>query len=209
MRAIAITALWVAIGTEIVWIMARVVRQDAGLGIILYAACVTLTLAGLAASRGRFRWAVTVVRMFIGVAFLGSVGDRFGLFGSPGAPGVSWGNFTNFAIYTGQMNSFLPNGMIPALAAAESVIEGVLGLGMLFGAWLRVTVWASSVLLFLFGIAMTISLGVSSQFPYAVFVLATGGWLLASVDASFISADALFARARRPPSHWSARRMRE
>jgi len=58
---------------------------------------------------------------------------------------------------------------------------------MLLGAWLRVTAWASSVLLFLFGIAMTISLGVSSQFPYAVFVLGSGGWVLAYAVRAAVS----------------------
>jgi len=194
MKAIAIGALWVAIATETIWIVAKIMQRDTSLGIILYAACVTLTLVGLAVSRGRSPWIATIVRVFIGVAFLGSVGDRFGVFGGPGAPGVSWGNFSSFAIYTGQVNSFLPNVVIPALAASESLIEGVLGLGMLLGAWVRVTVWASSALLFLFGIAMTVSLGVASQCPYAVFVLGSGGWVLATIDASFISADALRRR---------------
>src|SRR6266404_1860085 len=116
------------------------------------------------------------------------------IFGPPGTPGVSWGNFRNFTTYTAQVNSFLPAVVIPALAVIESVIEGILGLAMLLGACLRVTGWASSALLFLFGIAMTISLGVTSQFPFAVFVLAAGAWVLAILGPSFASIDALVAK---------------
>lgn len=104
------------------------------------------------------------------------------------------GNFENFTIYTGEVNSFVPAAFIPALAAIESLFEGVLGLTMLVGAFLRVTLPASSVLLFLFGIAMTLSLGITSQFAFAVFVLATGTWVLAILGASLASIDALMVR---------------
>ncbi len=154
--------------------------------------------------------------MFVGVAFLSAVCDRFGILGPPGTPGISWGNFRNFTAYTAQVNSFLPAATIPALAVVESIIEGALGLAMLVGAFLHVTAWASSALLFVFGIAMTVSLGVASQFPFAVFVLAAGTWVLAVLDPSFASIDALAARmgytrhsthARYP--HWNQRRARE
>ena len=196
MRRIAFGALWAAIATETWWIVAKIIRQHGSLGGVTYGACVTVAFIGLAATRGRYRWMASILRMFIGVAFLGSVCDRLGIFGAPGTPGVSWGNIGNFTTYTGQVNSFLPAAAIPALAVIESVIEGVLGLGLLIGVWLRVTVWASSVLLGLFAFAMTVSLGITSQFPFAVFVLATGGWVLTTTDASFLSSDTLLVRSR-------------
>ncbi len=194
MKKTAFAALWMALAVQALWIAIRILHQHATPGSVSYPGAVTLAFAALALTRGRYRWITALLRIFVGVAFLSAVCDRFGIFGPPGTPGVSWGNFRNFTTYTAQVNSFLPAVVIPALAVIESVIEGILGLAMLLGACLRVTGWASSALLFLFGIAMTISLGVTSQFPFAVFVLAAGAWVLAILGPSFASIDALVAK---------------
>ncbi len=216
MKKFAFGALWVALAVQALWIVVRIIRQPATPGSVSYPAAVTVAFAALVVTRGRYRWIAGVLRMFVGVAFLSAVCDRFGILGPPGTPGISWGNFRNFTAYTAQVNSFLPAATIPALAVVESIIEGALGLAMLVGAFLHVTAWASSALLFVFGIAMTVSLGVASQFPFAVFVLAAGTWVLAVLDPSFASIDALAARmgytrhsthARYP--HWNQRRARE
>ena len=197
MKRIAFGALWVAIVVQTVWIVIQLFHQHAHSSGALYAPLVTIGFAALALTRDHFRWIAAILRMFVGVAFLSSVCDRFGLFGGPGTPGVSWGNFSNFVAYTGQVNSFLPAGVIPSLAVIESIIEGVLGLAMLIGAGLPATTWASAALLCSFGIAMTISLGIASPFPYAVFVIAAGAWALATIDASLFSLDGLLLRLRR------------
>jgi len=197
MRFWALVALWVAIVRESAWVIPQVIHQHGKVGTILYPLAITIGFAALAVTRGRYRWITAMLRIFIGIAFLGAVCDRFGIFGGPGTPGVSWGNFKNFIIYTGQVNSFLPMAVIPTLAVMESIIEGLLGLAMLLGAGLRVTVWASTALLFLLGAAMTISLGLSSTFPFAVFVLAAGAFLMANLDSSFLSVDLLFRRWHR------------
>lgn|GEM_PF-370380 len=197
MRTVAIGALWVAVAGQGAWIISH---QRGNSGTILYPLAVTLGFATLAVTGGRYRWITAMLRIFVGIAFLSAVGDRLGIFGSPGTPGVSWGTFRNFVIYTGQVNSFLPLAVIPTLAVVESIIEGLLGLGMLLGLALRVTVLGSTVLLFLFGVAMTISLGLSSTYPFAVFVLATGTFLMTNVDSYFLSVDLLVRRGPRRAS---------
>jgi hypothetical protein len=160
---------------------------------------VTVGFVSLAVSGGRYRWINALLRVFIGIAFVGAVCDRLGFFGGPGTPGVSWGNFKNFTDYTGQVNSFLPTTLIPAIAVIETVIEGLLGLAMLLGVGLRFTVWASAVLLCLLGTAMTISFGFSSTFPFAVFVLAAGALVMTGTDCSVMGLDALVARGSQLP----------
>jgi uncharacterized membrane protein YphA (DoxX/SURF4 family) len=142
----------------------------------------------------RFRLIPALLRIFIGVAFVSAIFDRLGLFGGPGTPGVSWGNFQNFISYTAQVNSFLPGRIIPLLAVVESFIEGGLGIAMLLGPAVRPASIASAALLFAFGIAMTVSLGVSSEFSFAVFVLAAGALMIPTVDSALLSLDALQAR---------------
>jgi hypothetical protein len=61
----------------------------------------------------------------------------------------------------------------------------------------RAVAVAAAALLLLFGAAMTVSLGLASQFPYAVFVLAAGALTLSTSDASVVSVDGLVARLRR------------
>jgi hypothetical protein len=197
MKRIAFSALWASIAAQIVWIVIQRLNPHGNSNGTLYSLVVTVGFGALALTRGRFRAVATVLRIFVGVAFLGSVFDRFGFFGGAGKAGVSWGNFANFIAYTRQVNSFLPAGVIPALAVIESIIEGLLGLVMLIGVLLPATTWASAALLCLFGLAMTISLGISSQFFYAVFVIAAGTWTLATIDASWLSLDSLLSRVRR------------
>jgi len=199
MRTIGIGALWVAIVGQSAWII-QVIHRQGKYETLLYPLGVTLGFAALAVTGGRYRWIAAMLRIFVGIAFLSAIGDRLGIFGGPGTPGASWGSFRNFIIYTGQVNSFLPLTVIPTLAVIETVIEGLLGFGMLLGLGLRVAVLGSTVLLFLFGLAMTISLGLPSTFPFAVFVLATGTFLMTNVDSSFLSIDRLVRKRLRQAS---------
>ena len=56
------------------------------------------------------------LRLALGLSFLSALADRFGLWGTFGQPNVSWGNFARFVAYTGKLNWFLPEALIPALA---------------------------------------------------------------------------------------------
>lgn len=195
-RNFSLSLLWVSVAAQATWIVTLLLRPGGNHGGVAYAAGVTIAFAVLALTRARYRWIAGLLRILIGIALFGSVGDRLGWFGGPGAPGVSWGNFANFIIYTGQVNAFLPAAVIPALAVIESIVEGVLGLALLVGVGGRATLLASTLLLLLFGVAMSVSLGLMSQFPFAVFVLAAGGWVLANADATFLSIDAWRAQRR-------------
>jgi putative oxidoreductase len=83
-------------------------------------------------------------RAALGVSFLLSVSDRLGFYGDPSERGVSWGTFERFLGYAAEVNAFLPASVIPFLGTAATV-------------------------LFLFGSAMAISIGIKSPFDYSVF----------------------------------------
>jgi hypothetical protein len=152
--------------------------------VLTYPAFVMLAFAAFALTPARLPWLKPLLRIFIGLAFAEAVCDRLGLFGKPGAPGVSWGNFANFTAYTAQVNLFLPKAMIPSLAIVETVIEGSLGIAMTLGVAVKRVCLASAVLLCAFAIAMSVSLGFGSRFPFAVPVLAGGAFLLAASEDS-------------------------
>ena len=50
------------------------------------------------------RWATAAFRVAMGVTFLSPVADRFGLWGPPGAPNVSLGNWDRFPAYSTRLN---------------------------------------------------------------------------------------------------------
>lgn len=121
------------------------------------------------------RLAILYARIALGTAFLSAVADRFGLWGRYGG----WGNFANFTAYTAQVNSFMPAVIVPFLAWAATVAELLLGIGLILGLWLRWVALGAAILLFLFGTAMAISLGVKSPLDYSVFSASAAAALLA------------------------------
>jgi hypothetical protein len=122
MKKCALWMLWIVIAVQTGWMVLQVAKPQQSSGVLGYVGFVTVAFAALAATRGRVRWLATALRIFIGMAFVSAVCDRLGMFGPPGTPGVSWGNFRNFITYTGQVTSFLPAVVIPGLAIVETLI---------------------------------------------------------------------------------------
>jgi uncharacterized membrane protein YphA (DoxX/SURF4 family) len=127
------------------------------------------------------RLAEVSARLALGSAFLSSVADRFGFWGSFGSKNVSWGDFAHFVQYTGMVNSFLPARMIPALAWMATIAETAFGLCLILGIYRRVVTIASVVLLLMFALAMSVSFGVKPAIDYGVFTAASAAFLLVAM----------------------------
>jgi len=196
MKRLAFWILGVALVAQIAWIAIERVHSQRGWSGLLYPLFVTIGFTALALTREHFRFIPALLRIFIGIAFVSAICDRFRTVRRARYTGSVVGYFENFVSYTAQVNSFLPGRMIPALAVVESFIEGALGIAMLLGLAVRPVSIASTALLSALGVAMTVSLGVSSQFSFAVFVLAAGAFVIANVDATLLSLDTLRARFR-------------
>ncbi|PYP10522.1 MAG: hypothetical protein DMD56_08755 [Gemmatimonadetes bacterium] len=122
------------------------------------------------------RWAVRYARWALGAAFLSGIASRFGWWGA----NKGYGNFANFVRYTAEVNAFMPAFTIPFLAWAATVAELGLGIALITGFQPRWTALGSAVLLALFAIAMTISLGLRSPLDYSVFSASACALLLYS-----------------------------
>ena len=120
------------------------------------------------------------LRLALGVSFLSAVAGRFGLWGAFGQPSVSWGSFARFVAYTGKLNWFLPEALIPALAITATCAEALLGLCLVIGWRTRSAALMSGVLLILFGVTMAVALGVKAPLDFSVFSAAGGAFLLAT-----------------------------
>ena len=124
------------------------------------------------------KFAEVYLRIALGAAFLSALADRFGLWGPPGKPGVAWGDFAHFTQYAAMVNSFLPAGVIPAVAWAATVAETTFALALILGIYKRVVTLGAAMLLLLFASAMTISFGIKAPLDYSVFGASAGAFLL-------------------------------
>lgn len=121
------------------------------------------------------RASILYARIALGAAFLSGIASRFGLYGKD----VGYGNFANFLKYTAEVNAFMPASAIPFLGWSATIAEFVLGIALILGFWSRWVALASALLLVLFGLAMTISLGIKSPLDYSVFSASAAAVLLA------------------------------
>lgn len=136
--------------------------------VVVVGAGVVVAATALAADRMP-RWAWWSARAFsalVGLELLGSVADRFGLLGSPGEAGVSWGAWQEFVDYTAQL---LPwSGMPELFATAATVAEAGLGVLLIAGVLPRLVHGATAALLVVFGLAMVTTVGANEVGRYAV-----------------------------------------
>jgi uncharacterized membrane protein YphA (DoxX/SURF4 family) len=136
-------------------------------------------------------YAALLLRIGIGVGFLSAVADRFGLWGPFGQPNVEWGDFSRFLEYTHTLNWYLPAGMIPLLGGIATGAEILFGLLILVGWHTRVAALLSGLLLLMFGVAMTLALGIKAPLNFAVLTGVGGALLLANCEGFPFSVDEL------------------
>lgn len=122
-----------------------------------------------------------LLRLALSAGFLSAIVDRFGLYGPPGASGVSWGDWTHFVQYVAFLNWFAPKALIPALATIETIIEFSLAVALLTGLYERIVAWASAALLTSFALTMTIAHGIKAPLGYGVFTAVAAALLLGAV----------------------------
>jgi hypothetical protein len=123
-----------------------------------------------------------LLRIALAIGFLSAVADRFGLWGPPGSPGVSWGDLTRFNAYVAKLNWFMPARMIPVVGWASTVAETGLALTPLIGWKLRWVSLASALLLLSFAATMTVALGSKAPLTFSVFTAAAAAFLLFAVQ---------------------------
>jgi uncharacterized membrane protein YphA (DoxX/SURF4 family) len=122
-----------------------------------------------------------LLRLALGITFLVSVADRFGVLGPYGAKNVSWGDWKHFVQYVATLNWFVPKALIPALSALETIIETTLGIALLVGIYQRIVAWCSAALLLSFALTMSVALGIVAPLSYSVFSAFAAALLLGAV----------------------------
>src|SRR5262249_939391 len=137
------------------------------------------------------RYTILYVRLALGITFLASVTDRFGLWGPPGPSNVAWGNFDNFLAYTAQLNPSLPTAWIPTLGWIVTLAEVACGLALIVGFQTRRVAVVSGLLLLAFALGMTMGLGIKAPLNFSVFAASAGASLLATTARNAARIDIL------------------
>jgi uncharacterized membrane protein YphA (DoxX/SURF4 family) len=133
------------------------------------------------------------LRFALGLTFLYSVGDRFGLWGPPRTRGVNWGNFQHFSQYTGKITAFMPHSWTGIAAWGANVLESF-GICLVLGLGIRPAALGSGVLLAIFALSMTATTGLGSALTLSVFSASAGAFLLAHAPPDSISVDSFITR---------------
>ena len=115
------------------------------------------------------------LRVAIAVTMLSAVADRFGLWGK----NSTWGNWQNFEKYTAELTFFLPAALSKFSAYAATSFEIILPVMLILGFKTKIAAIASGILLLIFALSMSISLGIKAPFDYSVWVGSAAAFLLA------------------------------
>jgi uncharacterized membrane protein YphA (DoxX/SURF4 family) len=141
-----------------------------------------------------FRIPQFLLRVALGVSFLSPVGDRLGLLGNFGSPNIEWGNWDRFIGYTATLMPFLEKPVVNIMGTLATIAEIIIGLLLIIGFKTKVAAIGSSLLTFIFIIAMTTSLGVKAPINYSVFTTCFASLLLASLPTYDWSIDNLLRK---------------
>jgi uncharacterized membrane protein YphA (DoxX/SURF4 family) len=140
--------------------------------------------------------AQALLRLALSISYLSAVADRVGLWGAPGSPGVSWGNWQNFVTYSNSVNGYLPAGVGNVVAVVATALEIIIPALLLIGYKTRIAALASGALLLSFALAMTISFGIKAPLDYSVWTAAAASFLLCVIPNYRYSVDQAIASTR-------------
>jgi len=125
--------------------------------------------------------AILIVRYALALTFLSAVADRFGLWGAPGDTNVAWGNYSSFLEYTALLNPWASKMLVPIIGGIATCLEICFALALTIGFHVKETSLCSAILLLVFAVSMTLTLGIKVPLDYSVFSASAGAFLLYSV----------------------------
>ncbi len=138
----------------------------------------------------KFHFPQLFLRLAISLTILSAVADRFGFWGENSV----WGNWENFEKYTQQLTFFLPESLGTFSAFAATFFEILFPLMLIFGFKTKIAAFGTGVLLLIFGLSMTVALGIKAPFDYSVWVGSAAAFLLAIQEKFSLSFDELLRK---------------
>ncbi|AXT56459.1 DoxX family protein [Aquimarina sp. AD1] len=129
------------------------------------------------------------LRVSIAIGFISAVADRFGFWSKENS---AWGTWGNFLEYTKLLNPWAPESIINVIGIIATLAEVLLSIFLLIGFKTSLFAKASGVLLLIFGISMTITLGIKAPLDYSVFSASAAAFGLSLIKEKYLEIDQLF-----------------
>lgn len=128
------------------------------------------------------------LRLAISIGFLSAVADRFGMW----PKNVSaWGNWQSFVEYTYVINPWFPEAFVPTLAIIATAAEVLFAIFLLIGFKTELFAKLSGILLLIFALSMTFSIGIKAPFDYSVYSASAAAFALSLMKDKFWELDSL------------------
>lgn len=133
------------------------------------------------------------LRFAISLGFLSAVADRFGFWSKE----ISvWGNWESFLNYTELINPWFPKSMIPTIGILATAAEIVFAVCLIIGLKTELFAKLSGLLLLIFALSMTFSIGIKGAFDYSVFSASAGAFVLSLMKEKYWELDNLIDRPK-------------
>ena len=126
------------------------------------------------------------LRLAISLGFLSAVADRFGMWSRDVS---AWGNWDNFVQYTAVINPWFPSSFVPTLAIIATSAEIVFAVCLLIGFKTELSAKLSGLLLLIFALSMTFSIGIKGVLDYSVFIASAGAFALSTIKEKYMELD--------------------
>jgi putative oxidoreductase len=144
--------------------------------------------------KNSFKIPQLLLRLALGMGFLVTLSDRLGLQGPLGTKNVEWGNWDNFINYTQTLMPFLDKPTVNIMGGIATSIEAVLGILLIIGFKTRLAAIGSCGLTLIFGLSMTLFLGIKAPINFAVFPVCTASLLLSTIPVYEWSIDSFLKK---------------
>lgn len=132
------------------------------------------------------------LRLAIAFSFLSAVADRYGFWNKEV---TVWGNWDAFLKYTEVINPWFPSAMIPLLGSLATIAEIIFAFCLLIGLKTEFFAKLSGILLLLFALSMTFSIGIKAAFDYSVFSASAAAFALSLMKEKYLELDLLINKS--------------
>lgn len=130
------------------------------------------------------------LRLSIAFGFLSAVADRLGWWPTEQS---TWGNWDNFIAYTKTLNPWFPDNFTNFIGIIVTCAEVILAALLIIGFKTSLSAKISGALLLIFGVAMSITIGIKAPLDYSVFSAAAAAFGLGLIKEKYLEVDILLS----------------
>ena len=141
---------------------------------------------------------MTIIKLFlrfsIAIGFLSACAYRLGMWPKEYS---AWGNWNNFLEYTQLLNPWVPDALIPTLGSIATGAEIIFAVLLIIGFKTELVAKLSGILLLIFALSMSFSIGIKSAFDYSVFTASAAAFALSLMKEKYLEVDHFIAKNKK------------